>query len=455
MNIIDSTINVPHRKETREINLIPLVFVALLVLLVPIVRLLGLCSASGLSKVTFAINLFLCCFAIVLEKNRTFSLYKVTLYFVLIFFILSPLSQIYGSYSPWGFAFEDNLIVRSNILIMLFLCIFVVVKCFGPNHRIRETSNKTPVGSKTTDVVLLVLFVFIIASIQLFIGFQNVFIRHGFEFNRGTIFDIAIDYFLKAFPCFYYCYLKSSKKNKAFALIVLLLALLINNPVANNRFLALSAYCGLLCVTFTKLGKNGIFDLLLVVGIVIIYPLFSQFKFFNTTNTFSLTIDLSSVFNAVDYDAYSMLCQTIRYVDAHGVLYGKQIISSIFFFVPRAILPIKGINSGEVVVTYFYPSAYSNVSCPLIGEGLIDFGVAGVILYSFLFALITCSIDKRACKSKNGITSKLYFFLFGYWIFILRGSLAPTVLRLFGFLLPFIVYYCIIFLGNVIRKRDA
>lgn len=417
-----------------------LILAILLLLAIPVFYFLSFQNLSGLSKIAFWINFLLCCFGILSEKSRGFSLYKMSFYFVLIFFVLSPLSQLHSDYYPWGLYYDSNIVVRSNLLITVFSLILLFVKKFAVHKKPTPSAIHLAKPSKVVDQIAFIVFLAVLAIIQLFLGFNNVFIRHGFEFKQGTIFDIAIDYFLKAFPCFYYCYLKSFSKSKLLKRVVFLSALLINNPLSNNRFLSLAAYCGLFCVAFEKIRKNGIFDLLVVGGIIVIFPLFSQFKFLGQTNVFNFTIDFSSVLNAADFDAYAMLCHTIKYVDVSGVLNGKQILSSLFFFVPRALLPIKGDISGAVVITFFNPDSYSNVSCPLIAEGLIDFGILGAILYSLVFAWITCAIDKRVNMLKPTLFSKVYFFLFGYWIFVLRGSLAPTILRLFGFLLPYIVF---------------
>ena len=118
--------------------------------------------------------------------------------------------------------------------------------------------------------------------------------------------------------------------------------------------------------------------------------------------------------------------------------YGKQLLGALLFFIPRSIWPSKPFGSGYTVFTAFN-NPFSNVSCPLIAEGYINFGLFGIIIFALMFGYLSSYLD---CKFKNNISKRdsfilLYPFLLGAYFFMLRGDLMSS----YAYLLPYIIIF--------------
>ena len=147
----------------------------------------------------------------------------------------------------------------------------------------------------------------------------------------------------------------------------------------------------------------------------------------------------------MDFDAFTMLCRVIQYVGDNGHSFGRQLVSVIFFFVPRSILPIKGQPTGSMVATE-QGSSFTNLSAPIMSEGYIDFGLVGVMAYAVVLAVTIRAMDRSFFEGVYGAESNTYRFLvgafmLGFVIFLMRGALQPVFLRIMGFFLFLMVAY--------------
>ena len=79
------------------------------------------------------------------------------------------------------------------------------------------------------------------------------------------------------------------------------------------------------------------------------------------------------IFNNVDFDAYSLFARTIEYVQQASITFGKQLLGTIFFIIPRALWQGKPEHSG-VIVSAAQGQEFTNLSCPIMAEGYINFG---------------------------------------------------------------------------------
>ena len=75
---------------------------------------------------------------------------------------------------------------------------------------------------------------------------------------------------------------------------------------------------------------------------------------------------------------------------------------------------------------------------PFIGEGYINFGIAGSILFMFLFGVLLGNLDRVVWKLKR--SNETHIFIFYYLFFIrmdilfMRGDLINAIPVLVGFL---------------------
>jgi len=204
------------------------------------------------------------------------------------------------------------------------------------------------------------------------------------------------------------------------------LVLVVNNPLSTPRYwfgaVTLSILFLYIAVRHERMVR--LFPVSLVLILVLVFPVMDVFRstldtdFFAAVENFSAVEDLE---RSPDFDAFQQLMNTIVYVDIYGLEYGRQFLSSLFFWVPRFLWEGKSQASGLMVAESLGYS-FTNLSSPLWAEFYIDFGLLGLIFGMFLFGYAFARISIRG----RGIWVILSIFLCAYQIYFLRGSLMVT-----------------------------
>jgi hypothetical protein len=88
------------------------------------------------------------------------------------------------------------------------------------------------------------------------------------------------------------------------------------------------------------------------------------------------------MFNQGHFDSYQMF---MRVISDDIITYGKQLLTTVLFFVPRALWPGKSVGSGHFV-SGLSRLSFSNISMNFFGEGYINFGYFGIMLFILLIA---------------------------------------------------------------------
>ncbi|PRY82458.1 O-antigen polymerase [Alkalibacterium olivapovliticus] len=438
--------------------LIPNILLAGVLLIYVLTFFNNLSSLSINVYLTFFIN-FIVVVAGILKCELPISLNKINWYFLLIFLVIIPFYQLTSGYAPRNMFLTEYEIMFTNVLILIW-CIGYYLSYNMKNAEIKVMTGDSLVlpQSKSFYLFLVVISIVCLAYESATTGFANLFIRGTSDFDDDT-FGILIYFLTRSIPAISLAiYLWTIKKKirifpkyhmVIISLILFVVTFILNNPVTLSRFLIGAIYMGLLISLFNiSIFKGKRFDILLIFSIVIIFPLMYALKFYTLEQMFSpeYTLEINN-YNSVDFDAFQMIGRTIRFVETYGYQYGRQLRSVLFFFMPRDILDIKGIPSGQLVATIQNVS-YTNLSSPIVAEGFIDFGIVGVILYSFVCGKITKFFDYKTYTLKKD-SNNIYFieiafsFLIGYLVYIYRGALQPTFLRLMGFFLFLIVIYAV------------
>lgn len=390
----------------------------------------------------------------ILQEKSSYSLNKFHWYFVLIFMVLAPIENLIMNITHWGYSYNLDIVRYVNLLMLIWETVYFFSYKISHKIRIRRYTYSTRIYiSKHEQIMLLFLSILSTIVMVLRCGFSNLFIRDAAVFGTGT-FAILFDYLFRSTPALVsaiFILQRKKYKNISNALIfaTLLMTLILNSPIALSRFWSGTVYLGLALIIIPENWIKGRrIDYIVIIGLLVIFPFFSYFKRFTLQQLFQQSIDINvfTVLSSDDFDAYSIFCKIVEYTQREGFTWGSQIRSVIFFFVPRAIVNIKGQPTGELVFNYFN-AFFSNVSAPIMGEGYIDFGIFGVITYAFAFAKILKSFDEKFWNTKNSNEFTYYQiiepFLLGMTIFIMRGALQPTFLRLMGFFLFLIIFYIV------------
>lgn len=417
-------------------------------------------------------------FAIIMDQ-RNYSLNKMHWYFIFIFLFLSPISQLSSGYYPWNYKYDLNLIGYTNFVIILWE-VFYFLSYTNKSHkkivfRMSQAQNcmaqknitpkdKTSIQYGLLGQILLLGLSFFAVAIMIYKnGIMNLFIRNASGFGTGT-FGILLEYLFRSIPVHNSAIMiLQRKKHQNIPIIYiglhLICVFILNYPPALWRFWIGTVYLGLLiCIVPSTWFADRRFDFAILVALVVVFPLFRIFKKNTLQMMFEMKInmDFISVYNDVDFDAYSMLLRIIDYTMQEGFCYGTQLRSVLLFFIPRSLWNIKGIPTGEMVAA-FQNNYFTNVSAPIMAEGYVDFGIVGVIAYAWISGYILKAIDKRYWQDQ--LENELHYrelilpFLMGFIIFIMRGALQPTFLRLMGFFLYIIMLSIVRKMFPIIKIR--
>lgn len=396
------------------------------------------------------------------SSSLGYSLKDTLIIFMFIFMWFSPIVQYLSDEFPWWNTelLTDQVILHANALILLFLLTYLIVYY---SIKSRKYGRQTIRGIKDKNVSLILHVMFILTLIcSLYViantGLVNLFSRSTNVLNiDSSSIMLIVNNSFKSVSVFYVALniLYYKKKKKVYKVIPFfigtLLMLLVNFPTGSARFWMASVYLGLLLLIFPKVKNQHAFKIVMLVGMFVIFPLINIFRR-NTwldISNFKLQIPNPSVaFLSGDFDSFSMLARSIVYVGLNGISNGYQLLGNIFFFIPRNIWSTKPVGSGYTVAQGLGWD-FKNVSMSIIGEGYLNFGVIGVILFAFLLAIITSSSDCKMQKVKSSNSTIIsyvelvYPFSIGFLFFILRGDLLSSFSYYIGFLVPFLIIYII------------
>lgn len=414
---------------------------------------------------SFVINAIFSLTFIVREVfNRPYSLAMIYWIFSFVFFGLAPLSMYLSEYYPWAYSLSDDTCFFANILILIWnMCFLLAYKGLGSNLSLKIRASRVETN-RAEDLLprrsfLFVSFVCSVIALGILVqlvGFENLFSRSDYDFEslplsvsliadkglRGVIFINAA----------YQIYAFRKKQRNSITLLLSLMVLLIGCfPLGMARYTMAAIYMGLLLIAFPFVFRKGVFPVVLLLGLLIVFPASNAFR----TTSFSMEVLISSFINALaglaegfysaDFDAYSMLCRAIEYVNQAGVSYGANFVGALLFFIPRSIWPDKPFGTGRLISEY-QGQNYTNLSCPLPAEFYVALGVVGVIVGSFLVGIICRKIDER-CAS-----SLFYPFLIILFFFMCRGDLMSSFAYIVGYLA---VYLVIRWLNRLMAREES
>lgn len=455
-----------------------IVFAAIAIPLVTVVVLAWLSSFGARAVplpigLTFAFTGFWA-IARILTDFAPYSLNKMHWYFILVFMVMAPMLHYLSGWSAWGYSLSDGVILRANEVVILW-CIFYEIGRLISGSRSKSRRPKRRhltldiPGSPSFRLALLALSAVSFAALVALVGFSSLAVRGeaSLDGENNPLFTV-LNILLRAIPAISTVVVllqmkrgrRARRASEWFVLGALLaMTVIANNPVSQSRFWTAAVYLGIAIAALPESWlRNGRFDFIVIVGLLVVFPMMSAFKTmtledFLAQGDLLSSLDLADSFRSIDFDAYSLLCRVLLYCDVEGFTCGRQLLSVVFFFMPRAVLPIKGTPTGELVSSA-QGQWYTNLSAPIMSEGYIDFGILGVLVYAVAIGWFMRTVDDRYWLEDDHKRGSVPFFmliylvLFGFVIYIMRGALQPTFLRLMGFLLFILLLYAAVEIVN-------
>lgn len=357
--------------------------------------------------------------------------------FFILFFSLAPFLQYQSRSYPWSWTFDDSTIMMGNGLIFLW----GIIVGFVCNRRklLKPSTSEYPRVAKSLLIVMLGISALVLVYMVSTIGLSDMLSRstNDIEIESSAIRQL-VEKTCRAtvtFTCVTsILYYKRSRTGLALVVVSLAICVIACAPTGMPRYSAAAIWGCILIVSLDILNKKVLFPLMFFIALLVVFPAINVFKGVDYSSAdivgslFSTLGSIPTILLEVSYDTYSIMLRTIDYVNTYGISFGYQLLGAILFFVPRSLWVDKPFGSGATVVAA-QGQTVTNVACPLPGEGIINFGIAGFFLFAVLASFFIARCDQKYwCSTKRSLFLQIFYpqliFLF---FFIMRGDLMSSL----------------------------
>lgn len=374
------------------------------------------------------------------DHERPYTIHKLVNLFILLFFVYANAIQYANGsiVSSLWLSFSKNeyqtfQIIVLFILLLFNLCYYITIKThvFAIKHN-EYTVNQTALILVATAASLIVLRHYRANISELFIrGFEGEANIVLFENSSSSL---LFEKFLRVFPIISFIIASLSNTSRSVKVYLFILAIITVFPTGLARNAIIMYWLPCILIYFHFLDRKNVFVVLLLIGILVLFPFMESFRRFNgqiTTEFISL-----NYLDTMSYDASQEFMAAIK---MHAITYGKQLLGALLFFVPRRFWPTKPIGSGAFIAQSQF--AFSNISMPFWGEGYVNFGWFGILLFTLLLSFFAARMDYVFWETKKNniinVSSGYYYIILGAVLFIMRGDLMSSFAYLAGVLVAF------------------
>lgn len=402
----------------------------------------------------FCLNLLVATVLLVKESfSKPFSLTQIHWLFIIVFMCIAPCSQYLNGFACWDYLLSDGSYKTTNFLVLLWEVMFVVGGLL--DHK-KHTVTKPmlmydlPVAKGAVSLSLMLSLLCALLLIKM-VGFGNLFARSTFNIGLDQTTGLVAEQLLRAIPVFAFVVSWIRWKNNRDCLLhvvfALTLMLISAFPFSLSRYSMAVIYGGLCLFCFPVFRrKKGLFPLFFLLAFLVFFPASNAFR----ANDFSLPTLFGAFASAIsrlgqgflteDYDAYSMLYRAWIFVSTSGSTYGYQLIGVLLFFIPRSLWPLKPVGSGHMIAESQH-QAFLNLSCPFPGEGIVNFGMIGLVAFALIGSLIVHKIDEAFWTGalRNWL-KPFYSFAVMFVFFIMRGDMLSS----FSYFVGFFAAFCVV-----------
>lgn len=216
--------------------------------------------------------------------------------------------------------------------------------------------------------------------------------------------------------------------------VMVLATLILNNPLSTARLMVGSILLAAFLMFWKKPSVNKATIIVLVFGIVFVFPVASVFRTSLNVNVSARIADFSptqSMVQSSDFDSFQMIQNGLIVVDRSGYRYGAQLVGALLFWVPRKLWPGKPVGTGHWIAEKLGFYQNTNRSAPLWVEFFVDGGwlwlIIGMVLYGKLVRRLDRGYAVAALYGTPQLVSILVPLFAGYQIYFLRGSLMGGI----------------------------
>lgn len=384
-------------------------------------------------------------------NKRAYSFVLMHWLFSIFFLGFAPTIQYAVGWFPWIRTRSDNVIIRANLLLLVWTIAFQLGVNLAQkfNKRVLRKARHRPVIDsqnqfRIENYLQLIPFLTVLNVLFTFyrlvsIGFPNILSRGtntGVSLSESGTVSMIITNFMQGLIFFTGALsIVNIKKHRSVEsyiyLVVNMLFILVGYfPTSMARYAAGVIYLGLFIVCFKKLRANRLFILVFVMVFTIVPPILNAFRIvsFSEVSLVSVVEEVFSksvkVWVAYDYDAYTQFTMCLEYTDKYG-FEGNHILTVLLFFVPRSIWESKAL-SGSYIIAH-KQGTFDNVSFPLPAISYMDGGVALMIIFAICVGFLMRYTDNYYWANSNhrvyNYLDVLYPPLVVFVFFLCRGDL--------------------------------
>ena len=399
---------------------------------------------------SFCINGFTSVLGIInARRKHAVSVNLIYWIFTYFFMYFAPFIQYLLNKYPWNGRITDKEILQANAAILLFDLLLLVGQWMSKHVTLRKSGKRelpyflssTFQFSHQISIVMTLICCLLAGYVIYKVGFHGIVVSRSqatkvFYSGSNSSIKLVVESVIPAFMAYVTAEAAQkacNKSEKPLRFIILLLCILICFfPTAIPRYKMATIYGTVALVAFPQMRKRDRFFWIFVGALFFAFPMLNSFRreisAAKILSTFSNGV--LSTYTNVDYDAYRMLVSSLRFVKNNGCTWGYQALGAFLFFVPRSVWPTKPVGSGSVLIRKeFGNDMFSNVSCPLVAEGCINFGLTGIALFGLFLGFFIQKTDDLYWKNnedfKNAFSA--YYFLVFQMFFLLRGDLLSGV----------------------------
>jgi hypothetical protein len=239
--------------------------------------------------------------------------------------------------------------------------------------------------------------------------------------------------------------------------VLVMLVAITENPLTEKRSGLGPVYLSLIFVAFeSQLRSLNRRLLLLVASMALVFPAISVLthshrQFLHGVKLDAVIDTLKDHYFSVNYDAWANTYTIVEMVGKQGISWGRQLLGDLLFFVPSAVWHGKPVATGIAIGNYLimhYSGWFTNLSAPLVAEGYMDFGAAGVVLYGAGLAMIVVWLNRLASGGGKLVSFPVAMYAAVFLMFALRGSLMVAVAYGTGSLLSFMAASACLSIGR-------
>lgn len=309
----------------------------------------------------------------------------------------------------------------------------------------------------------LTAFLLLVFSVLGFLGvlynnnfdFRLLFFRGLFDQSRDVVFTssalaLVFGMLSRMTPAFAFYFSVTELERQLYLKIILFgLLVLAVFPTGVARYFVAYTYIPVLMIMVPAMRRGAIFALVFLLALLFVFPFLDQFRYFAGFDQIRI-LPSGQFFFAAHFDAYENFASA---VEAHFITDGYQLLGALLFFVPRVVWSDKPVGSGyEMAETMGY--VFNNISMPFLGEGYVNFGFVGVIVFSLIIGYLMGRGDRVLAPApgagrKLNYRNTIYYFLFGGLFFVFRGDLLSS----FAYLAASLIVA--LFIGGSLRLLNS